>query len=561
MNTLRLRNLTRQRVSEDGIELEKENIDVYEETSCSAKKMAPNDITSSYADVLNGTDTRLKGSKVRKTDDRLFGRWNWYANAIECSRGCKILIGWDTYKPWVIMGDLNVSLNIEDHSEGISHMTHDMEEFKDCINDIKMDDICSTGLHYTWIKSLLNPNASILKKIDRVMGNEEFLEDYQRVHVVFLPCGISDHSPAVLKCPQTIKAKRFYMYKLVQKLKAIKPVMKNFNWKNGNLFDNVKKLKKELDEVQTKIDADPTNSHIRKKGVSLFKEYNLALEDEEKLLLQKTKVDWLKEGDRNSAYFHKVLKIRSNKSRVEEICDENRNNKECLDLDENMFSKNINEQEAYNMINIVTNKEIKEAMSDIDDNKAPSPDGFTAKFFKKAWNVNGDDICKAATEFFLKGFLGIAKLAKVGEVVISQGSVILWCILVAGCGDGVLQVWREKLRKGMYSTLYRTLITKGQELKSSQRCRGFMEDYNEHQVTPEEFLLGVTVLMNASFLVQFGLGRKLASNVWYYERFNSGGCTIRLNELGLDWEWKRSQEYMVFGAQKVKWKAYAAVWH
>ncbi|GJV34175.1 DNA-directed RNA polymerase III subunit RPC6-like protein [Tanacetum coccineum] len=38
-------------------------------------------------------------------------------------------------------------------------------------------------------------------------------------------------------------------------------------------------------------------------------------------------------------------------------------------------------------------------------------------------------------------------------------------------------------------------------------------------------------------------------------------CGCGLNELGLDWEWKCSQEYMVFGAQKVKWKAYVAVWH
>nr|GEW37931.1 hypothetical protein [Tanacetum cinerariifolium] len=48
-----------------------------------------------------------------------------------------------------------------------------------------------------------------------------------------------------------------------------------------------------------------------------------------------------------------------------------------------MFSKKVDEQEAYSMINAITNKEIKEAMFDIDDNKALGPDGFTAKFFKK----------------------------------------------------------------------------------------------------------------------------------------------------------------------------------
>nr|GEV38773.1 hypothetical protein [Tanacetum cinerariifolium] len=201
----------------------------------------------------------MKGSNVKKIGDRLFSRWNWYDNAFECSRGCRILIGWDNEKiqcmivhasnqvvlclfeiqsskeiffgtfihaensgkikrklwidlcnyksindkPWAIMGDLNVSLNLKDHSEGISCMTQNMEEFKDCVNAIKMDDICSSRLHYTWTKSILNPNASILKKIDKLIGNEEFLEVHPRAHVVFLPYGISDHSLAVLTCPKS----------------------------------------------------------------------------------------------------------------------------------------------------------------------------------------------------------------------------------------------------------------------------------------------------------------------------------------------------------------------
>ncbi|GJZ77020.1 RNA-directed DNA polymerase, eukaryota, reverse transcriptase zinc-binding domain protein [Tanacetum coccineum] len=291
-----------ERLFENGIKVEREIIDVYEETSCSTKKMAQNDIGSSYMEVLNGIglrkvckqnvvkdliadenisicavlETRLKGNNVKKIGDRLFGRWNWYDNALECSRGCRILVGWDNEKiqcmivyasdqavlcifeiqrskkrlfctfihvensgrlrkklwsalcnyksiindkPWVIMGDLNVSLNLEDHSEGISCMTQDMEEFKECIDYIKIDNMCSR--------------------------NEEFLEDYLRSHAVFLPYEISDHSLA------------------------------------------------NLDEVQIKIDADPTIIHLREQGVSLFKEYNVALEDEENCSCRRLKLNVL----------------------------------------------------------------------------------------------------------------------------------------------------------------------------------------------------------------------------------------------------------------------------
>ena len=85
------------------------------------------------------------------------------------------------------MGDVNVCLNLDDHSEGISHFTQDMIDFQDCINEIEMEDINSTGMHFTWTKSLHNPNATVLKKIDRIMGNHILFSQYNNVNAVFLP--------------------------------------------------------------------------------------------------------------------------------------------------------------------------------------------------------------------------------------------------------------------------------------------------------------------------------------------------------------------------------------
>ena len=53
------------------------------------------------------------------------------------------------WEEWVLMGDVNVSLNLENHSEGISHFTQDMIDIQECINKIEMKDISSTGFHYT----------------------------------------------------------------------------------------------------------------------------------------------------------------------------------------------------------------------------------------------------------------------------------------------------------------------------------------------------------------------------------------------------------------------------
>ncbi|GJW05972.1 ribonuclease H-like domain-containing protein [Tanacetum coccineum] len=67
--------------------------------------------------------------------------------------------------------------------------------------------------------------------------------------------------------------------------------------------------------------------------------------------------------------------------------------------DDKNSSLSINE-EAEEMVKEVSDKEIKEAMFDIEDNRAPGPDGFSSVFFKKACNVVGRDVYAAIKEFF-----------------------------------------------------------------------------------------------------------------------------------------------------------------
>ena len=56
--------------------------------------------------------------------------------------------------PWCIIGDMNVTLKPNEHSNGSSSMTADMTDFQDCLNLIEVEDISSTGLFYTWTKNL-----------------------------------------------------------------------------------------------------------------------------------------------------------------------------------------------------------------------------------------------------------------------------------------------------------------------------------------------------------------------------------------------------------------------
>ncbi|GJV43271.1 putative RNA-directed DNA polymerase [Tanacetum coccineum] len=71
----------------------------------------------------------------------------------------------------------------------------------------------------------------------------------------------------------------------------------------------------------------------------------------------------------------------------------------------NLFSNCLDEQGAAHMVRMVTDREIKEAMFSMGDEKSPGPDGFSAAFFKEAWHIVGVDVINAIREFFTNGKL------------------------------------------------------------------------------------------------------------------------------------------------------------
>ncbi|GJS69721.1 hypothetical protein Tco_0702562 [Tanacetum coccineum] len=199
------------------------------------------------------------------------------------------------------------------------------------------------------------------------MANEAFIGGYHQAFVNFLPYLTSDHSAAMLVIPngrsKKIKPFRFAnyvvdkpefldivnncvngfaMFKLVKKLKNMKTHMNKLNWKHGNLFKSAKQLKEDLKMAQKEFDRYPYGAVIKANEVCLLEKYMEAVEDEEKLLFQMAKVEWL--------------------------------------------------SKAMEMIKEVTDKEIKDAMFDIGDTKSPGPNGYSAMFFKKSRGIIGDNV-------------------------------------------------------------------------------------------------------------------------------------------------------------------------
>ncbi|GKC05344.1 RNA-directed DNA polymerase, eukaryota, reverse transcriptase zinc-binding domain protein [Tanacetum coccineum] len=149
------------------------------------------------------------------------------------------------------------------------------------------------------------------------MYNEDFISCFKKSHAVFLPYIISDHCPALVIIPDALrknkKSFRFANY-IADKPDFLDTVGKD--WKsNMEGFQMFKNGNPNWTEI-------PLMQKLKKRKQQTLLEYKEAKIDENNLLKQKVKIDWLKEGDKNTAYFHKVMKGRKHLSRIECICNE-----------------------------------------------------------------------------------------------------------------------------------------------------------------------------------------------------------------------------------------------
>lgn len=137
---------------------------------------------------------------------------------------------------------------------------------------------------------------------------------------------------------------------------------------------------------------------------------------------QRSRVDWLKEGDRNMAFFHAQASTRKSQNRVKVLTNdagvvlEDRDqifhciNSFYTDLYSAQENINIEAVLGYvpTKVTMQMNErlcrpfeagEVKKALFDMKPSKAPGADGFTAGFFQKHWNLVQDDVTTAVLAF------------------------------------------------------------------------------------------------------------------------------------------------------------------
>lgn len=339
-----------------------------------------------------------------------------------------------------------------------------MIDFNSCLHQLEIQDLRYHGEKYTW--SNKRPDNPIAKKLDRALINEHWLNSYPCSLAVFHAPDISDHTPCCIEpirpLPQAgTKPFKFFNYltlhpdflKLVAetwvctesenhslsqlsvKQKELKSVLKTLNKEK---FSDKQKRVSDTNclfmDAQVLSLRQPTSDNFAAEK-ALLEKLQFLKKIEEEYFKQLSRINWLRCGDQNTSYFHKVATARKafnsiiiliSVTGIEATSPEDIGNLAVAHflnilgpptpkttplmissvadmIRTDRFS--CSQAQAALLSRLPTPEDITKTLFKLNKNKSPGPDGFTSGFYTAAWDILGQEVINSISSFFKTSIL------------------------------------------------------------------------------------------------------------------------------------------------------------
>lgn len=359
--------------------------------------------------------------------------------------------------PLLLVGDFNSVLGAHERSNGSSPARIEIQEFTDFINNGNLLEPASSGCFFTWSNHHFT-HGYMESRIDRVLATNSFMDIWEAVsyHVGIRNC--SDHSPLLVSCssghlrlPRPFRFQNMWLSHkafeevvraswtaplsasgacavVMGKLKRLKCCLRFWNVEVfGHLSAKLSAAQARIEEVQGELaDSGPIDSlHIQEKEA--LEHYNSILDQEATFLRQKSRSSWLQDGDRNTAFFHRSLKVTKGHGGIASLLinDELTGDRTLIrdhvvsyyeglfrqDVSvapsfhgmESLISNLVSDEQNRDLTRTPTADEIKHVVFGMNPDSAPGPDGFGGKFYQRMWHIVGEDVANAVRSFFIHG--------------------------------------------------------------------------------------------------------------------------------------------------------------
>ncbi|XP_048637537.1 uncharacterized protein LOC125609952 [Brassica napus] len=325
-------------------------------------------------------------------------------------------------RPWFMIGDFN---EITDHNE-------------------------KEGGRQRSDSSFL-PFKQILTDCGIAVGNADWHEKFPHSNAKYLRLWGSDHRPIladILKKP-TRRSKKFKFDRRWLDNEELRQVILE-GWKspdlppNATIMEHISSCRKALSEwrKQHNINSAKLVEELKEKVEGLYaddnatteeiaaalKELSDALKAEEMFWKQKSRVFWLREGDKNTKFFHALTKQRRARNKITQLRDVDGNiveDEEGLVAIATSYFRQIFEsstpediEEALSEVPTtiigsmndsltapISEWEVKLALFAMHPDKAPGPDGMTALFYQQFWDIVKQDLTLMVNKFLFEGHI------------------------------------------------------------------------------------------------------------------------------------------------------------
>ncbi|KAF8080915.1 hypothetical protein N665_0914s0003 [Sinapis alba] len=252
--------------------------------------------------------------------------------------------GWYRRWPRLVIGDLN---DIKDNTEkegGSLKPEWYFQRFRSMLSSSGLHEVKTYGGVFTWIGN--TKKGMVKTKIDRALATADWQDLFPKAWAQLLGWIGSDHRPLLLYTEdKKWKGKKLFRYdnrwRSNEEVKAVvrttwqercvqlspyqfKEALKRCRhslskWKMENHYNTQKRILQLQDDLHRAYDSYPLDYHHI---TELKSQLNYEYKQEEEYWRTKSRVLWLKYGDKNTRFFHAKAKQRRSHNRITSLQDE-----------------------------------------------------------------------------------------------------------------------------------------------------------------------------------------------------------------------------------------------